>query len=130
MMKTSRDGVWVSLALVAASFWASPGVAQKDGPKVGEVQRLTVITVSMQVGSTEKETKRVTYTPPPGWYVRGHEVECKAKTGNSSFTVNTVPQDWSFVTEEHVNKTYRALMDVAAQAHDVGLKARLALEQA
>ena len=98
-------------------------------PRVGEVQRLTVITVSMQVGSTEKETKRVTYTPPPGWYVRGHAVECRAKTGHSCFTVNTVPQDWNFVSEEHVTESYRVMIDLAAKAHDAGLKGRFKMEQ-
>src|SRR5262245_34192314 len=37
-------------------------------------------TLSMQVGSTDSETKRVAYAPPPGWYVRGHQVRCAKKT--------------------------------------------------
>jgi hypothetical protein len=108
---------------------SGPGPACGQAPRVGQVQRLTVITLSMQVGSTEKETRRVTYTPPPGWYVRGHRVDCARRLGNSSFTVNTVPRDWTFVSEEKINESYKALIDLAGQAHNAGLKAKFALEQ-
>jgi hypothetical protein len=116
--------------LLAAFLLALPaGAARAEAPSVGAVQRLTVITLSMQVGSTEKETKRVTYTPPPGWYVRGHRVDCVKKFGNSSFTVNTVPRDWTFVSEEKINESYKVLIDLAARAQNAGLKAKFALEQ-
>jgi hypothetical protein len=128
-MKKSHGTLRCVCLAAVLSAGASFAVTPARGPRVGEVQKLTVITVSMQVGSTERETKRVTYTPPPGWYVRGHQVECKAKTGPSSFTVNTTPQDWAFVTEEQVKQSYRVLLDMAGQAKDAGLKARLAMEQ-
>ena len=73
----SKNPGSIPFAVVCLAALASPCLA--PAPRVGEVQRLTVITVSMQVGWTEKETKRVTYTPPPGWYVRGHAVQCKAE---------------------------------------------------
>ena len=57
-------------------------------PKVGQVQTLADITLSMQVGNTDSETRRVTYAPPPGWYVRGHEVSCAKKSGNVSYSVS------------------------------------------
>src|SRR5262249_23167330 len=113
----------VSLASVAA------GRALDQAPQVGEVQKLTVITISMTVGNTEKETKRVTYTPPPGWYVRSHSVDCTKKAGNSSFTVNTVPQDWAFLSEDKVNESYKTLIDLAAEAQNAGLKAQFAAER-
>src|SRR5581483_4818578 len=78
---------------------------------------------------TGKESKRVTYTPPPGWYVRGHTVHCQRKAGYSSFTVSTLPCDWAFVTEEQVGESYRTLLHLAAGARDAGLKAKLAREQ-
>ena len=78
---------------ILVSSLTVPGSAQAQVPQVGGVQRLKVITISMQVGSTEKDTKQVTYTPPPGWYVRSHSVDCTSKSGNSSFSVNTVPQN-------------------------------------
>ena len=125
-MSKTQGSVSFAIALYLATV-ASPCPAM--APRVGEVQKLTVITVSMQVGCTEKETKRVTYTPPPGWYVRGHAVQCKQKTGHSCFTVNTVPQDWTFVSEEHVTESYRVLIDLAAKSHDIGAKGRFKLER-
>ena len=68
---------------------ATPGRAPAQTPQPGEVQWLTVITISLQVGSTEKETRQVTYTPPPGWYVRSHRVDCTRKYGHASFSVTT-----------------------------------------
>jgi hypothetical protein len=96
---------------------------------VGDVQRLTVISLSLQVGSTEKESRQVTYSPPPGWYVRSHHVDCTRKTGNSSYTVATVPQNWVWASEEKVEESYRTLMDLASKAGNHGLHARFALER-
>jgi len=118
------------VAASAAAFCApAPAQAQPHRPRAGDVQRVTVISVALVAGSTGREARRVTYTPPPGWYVRGHRVECKEKTGLSSFTVNTVPRDWSFVTEEQVRESYKAMTDVAARRGAAGLKAKIALEQ-
>jgi hypothetical protein len=108
---------------------AFPPTATAQTPKLGQVQTLTVITISMQVGSLDSETKRVAYAPPPGWYVRSHSVACTRKAGNTSYTVNTVPQDWSYVTEEMVRDAYKGLLDLAAQAQNVGLGAKLNAEQ-
>lgn len=129
-MNQNQKRLACGIVFVAASLpgLAAPCLAQTGAPRVGEVQRLTVITISMQVGSTEKETKRVSYTPPPGWYVRGHSVQC-TEAGHSSFTVNTIPRDWTFVSEDHVTESYKRLLDLAAKAQDAGLKAKLAMEQ-
>ena len=104
-------------ASVLAAALASPAPGQS--PQPGDVQRLVVITLSMQVGSTGTETRHVTYTPPPGWYVRSHQVECTRKTGNSSFSVATVPQDWRWVSTEKVEESYRTLIDMAARSMSV-----------
>src|SRR5262245_41109040 len=119
-----KAGLLVLFALVAA-----PVRAENSTPSPGDVQRLTVITLNMQVGSTEKESKKVTYTPPPGWYVRSHSVECVRKVGNSSYTVSTVPQDWVWASEEQVGESYKNLIDLAAKAHNAGLQAELLLER-
>jgi hypothetical protein len=83
----------------------------------------------MQVGSTGEETRHVSYTPPPGWFVRSHEVSCTRKTGNSSFSVATVPEKWSWLSEEKVEESYKVLLDLAAKAGLRGLHGKLALEQ-
>ena len=115
------------LALLAGVSLAAAQTGQR--PRVGDVQNLTVITLSLDVGSTGKESKRVTYTPPPGWYVRSHAVHCQRKAGYSSFTVNTVPRDWDFVSEEQVGESYRALLNLAAKAHNYALESKLVREQ-
>src|SRR4051794_4715935 len=63
---------WFSFLLSAILSAASPPSDYPAEFAVGDVQTVTVITISMAVGSTEHEVKRVTYAPPPGWYVRSH----------------------------------------------------------
>jgi hypothetical protein len=112
-----------------ASALALPGLARAEAPRMGDVQRLKVITIAMNVGSTEKETKQVTYTPPPGWYVRSHSVHCARRFGHSSFSVNTVPQDWNWLSEEKVRESYRLLIEGAARANEAGLQSRFGQER-
>lgn len=121
------------LAARACGLFAVFGPATNFGfaqaPQVGDVQRLTAITISMTVGSTDKETKKVTYTPPPGWYVRSHTVDCTRKAGNASYTVSTVPRDWGFVTEDRVKESYKTLIALAGEVENAGLKAQFVTEQ-
>jgi hypothetical protein len=105
------------------------GLAQAQSPRVGDVQRLTAVTVSLRVGSTEKETRRVVYTPPPGWHVRSHDVQVKARYGSSSFSVNTVPRDWRWSSQESLNESDRLHIDVAGQAQHVGVHTALKSEK-
>jgi hypothetical protein len=115
-----------AVALVALTLTA-PLFAQT--PRPGEVQRLHAITLSLRAGSTDRESKRVTYTPPPGWYVRSHHIHCAKKTGLSSFSVSTVPQDWGWSSEEKVEESYKALIELAEKAGDQALQAKFVLEQ-
>ena len=115
------------LACLAATTLSAQ--AAQPRPRAGDVQKGKVISVALSAGSTGKEAKRVSYSLPPGWYVRGHEVDCKEKTGLSSFTVNTVPRDWSFVTEDQVRDSYKVMIDVAAKSADAGLQAKLKTER-
>ncbi len=116
-------------ALVATSL-GTAGSTWADHPQVGAVQKLKAITFSLEVGSTEKETKRVTYTPPPGWYVRSHSVECVTKHGSTSYSVSTLPQQWGWLSEERVDETYKFFLGAAAQTQNVGLQAKLKNERA
>jgi hypothetical protein len=127
---TRNTEAWIR-RLLPAIFAAAliPGFGRAGAPQVGEVQKLTVITISLQVGGTEKESKEVTYTPPPGWYVRSHLVDCTKKTGNSSFTVATVPQDWSWCSEEKASESYKLLIDLAEKAGDAGMQAKFAVDE-
>ena len=50
-------------ASLLASVWHASGPC--PAPTPGDVQRLVVVTLSMQVGGTEKETRHVTYTLRP-----------------------------------------------------------------
>jgi hypothetical protein len=117
-------GLWAGVLLIALT----PAVLAQ-APHTGDVQKREVLTLSMQVGSTEKETRQVTYTPPPGWYIRSHVVHCTAKRGNSSFSVTTVPQDWNWLSEEKVRESWKVLIDLAAKAHAPDLQAKFTMEQ-
>jgi hypothetical protein len=119
-----------SLALILTlSLTLIPRVHAQAPPEVGDVQRLPVITLSLQVGMFEKDSRQVVYSPPPGWYVRSHSVEVIRKTGNSSYTVATVPRNWGWTSEEKVADAYRVLMELAARAADQGLLAKFAQER-
>jgi len=115
------------VATLVVLVGAAVGLAQE--PRPGTVQRLPAITVSMQVGSMEKETKQVTYSPPPGWYVRSHVVSCGKKTGNTSYTVSTVPQNWAWGSEAKFEESYKALVEMAEKTGDQGLQAKILTEQ-
>jgi hypothetical protein len=114
---------------VLASTLAMPGAATARPPRPGDVQRLVVVTLSMQVGGTESQTRHVSYTPPPGWYVRSHRVDCTRKTGHCSFSVATVPRSWGWVSAEKVEESYRTLIELAARAGNRGLLARFDQER-
>lgn len=129
MSRNSGKDVWAGWSLLVIAVLATPGWGVTHSPQPGEVQRLTVITISLQVGSTEKESKRVTYTPPPGWYVRSHNVDCTRKTGNSSYTVTTVPRDWGWSSEDRVRESYSTLIDLAGKSGNAGLKAKFAMQR-
>jgi hypothetical protein len=122
----------LSVAVICVVFISSVAFAAEDEPKIpkcGHMKSVRVITISLATGSTGKEFKRVSYAPPPGWYVRAHRVEIKEKTGLSSFTVNTVPRDWSYVSEEQVHDTYKGLLELAAKAQNIALGTKLAAEE-
>jgi hypothetical protein len=131
-MRQARPAAGPRAGLLGATVLtvlAAAGDGRAQAPQRGDVQKVQVITVAMQVGSTEKETRHVTYTPPPGWYVRSHTVDCLAKYGNSSYAVATVPQNWAWVSEEKVTESYNLLIDLAARAKDQGLQARFRHER-
>jgi hypothetical protein len=120
---TGLGAVFLVLALVV------PSAARGQCPAVGTVQRIPVITISLQVGSTEKESRHVTYSPPPGWYVRSHHVSVTAKAGPTSYAVNTVPEDWSWLTEDKVQESYKALMELAGQTRGGQMQSKYAQER-
>lgn len=95
-----------------------------QAPKVGDVQRLEVASVSLSVGWTEKETKRVTYTPPPGWHIRSHKVQCRERYGLSSYAVSTVPAGWDASGEDGSVESSQSKMAAALQAPGAGGKAK------
>jgi len=129
MIQTGTRARRFALPAVAILAGALTSVASAEAPRVGDVQKLSVVTISMQVGSTEKETRQVIYTPPPGWYVRSHSVHCTAKHGNSSYSVNTMPQNWSWLSQEKAEESYKILIDLAGQSHATQLQAKLVMEQ-
>ena len=84
------------------------GAARAAEPPAGTVRTLPVVSVSLAVGSTERESKRVVYAPPPGWYVRSHRVVTDKKHGVVSYTVNTVPAGWNWLSDERSRKASRS----------------------
>jgi hypothetical protein len=127
MFLQNKQRVRLCLAFVAALIFV--GSARSQTSRIGEVRNLTVVTLALQVGSTERESKQVTYTPPPGWFVRGHVVDCTVKRGNSSYTVSTVPRDWNWLSEDDVRESYKTVIDLAGKVHGPGAETKFSLEQ-
>jgi hypothetical protein len=92
--------------LVPALFTAGP--AHADEPSPYTVRTLPVVSVSLAVGSTERESKRVVYAPPPGWYVRSHRVVTEGKHGVVTYTVNTIPAGWKWLSDERSRAANRS----------------------
>lgn len=93
--------------------------AEKDlevAPRRGTVQTRQVVSLAVSAPSTGKETKRVVYTPPPGWYVRSHRLTFTRKEGMTSYAVATVPSAWSSVTEETTAETEKTKGEAEAGA--------------
>jgi hypothetical protein len=108
--------------LTTAMLAANPVAGQQIAP--GTVQTLPVITLSLNVGCMEKEVRRVVYSPPPGWHIRSHRVECTTKTGLASYTVNTVPAEWAWSSEDAATADAKAKAAATAQAHGIGGQAQ------
>ena len=117
------------VALLVAGPLAGLAPAQAQHAHAGDVQRVPVITVYLRVSGTDKSSKRATYTPPPGWYIRSHTVTLVQNSGNTSYTVSTVPAGWAWASQERLDDSYRQLIELAARAHDVGLQAKLELDR-
>jgi hypothetical protein len=98
-MSAARMTDTARLAVVALALSAAAPAAAAP-PEVGTVRELPVVSVSMAVGSTDKETRRAVYAPPPGWYVRSHRVVTANRSGSVAYSVGTVPAGWSWVSDE------------------------------
>lgn len=119
-MKPFRNLIF---ALTTAVVFAPKlAIAQPIAP--GTMQTLPVITISLNVGSMEKEVRRVVYAPPPGWHIRSHRVECTTKTGLASYTINTVPADWAWNSDESTTDAAKSKAAATALVHSVGGQAQ------
>lgn len=98
-MMTARMLLAVVFTLSAVT--THPATADAPlAPPVGTVQTLPVLSVSLAVGSTGRESKRAVYSPPPGWYVRSHRVAVANKYGAVTYAVSTVPAGWDWKADE------------------------------
>jgi hypothetical protein len=122
-----RPLVLFAVALVALTGF--PPAVRSQPPRPGDVQTLTAISLSLYAASTEQESRKVTYTPPPGWVIRSHAVQCTYRYGNVSFAISTVPANWAWFSEDRLNESSRQRLDLAAKSHDVGAEARLRHER-
>ena len=102
-MSQTRKTLFALLAFAAVacdSLGVSAAADPAATPAVGEVRTLPVLSVSLAVGGTGRETKRAVYAPPPGWYVRSHRVVVSEKYGTVTYAVSTVPAGWDWQDEE------------------------------
>ena len=122
----------VARRLAALCVMLIGGSISARDPVPGEVRTCPVVSLALTVGSLERESKRVVYAPPPGWYIRSHTVECRSKYGSASYAVNTVPADWSWdATEKSWDETrVRAAASVKGTTTPVQAGASYRVEKA
>lgn len=116
----------MSTTVLLTAWFAA--VAHGQPPPLGTVQRLAVISLDLQAAGYEKQTKRASYSPPPGWYIRGHSVICTHRQGSVSYLVSTVPAGWSLASEKRLADSSGQLFDLVARAHELGGQARFEYE--
>lgn len=97
-----------------------------DTPKVGTVRTLPVLSVSLAVGSTGRESKRAVYAPPPGWYVRSHRVQVTNRYGTVTYAVSTVPAGFDLRTDEQSASAGKSSTGGAVSAYKVSGGGQLA----
>lgn len=97
----SAPQLLLALVFTLSAIATGPATAEAPiAPPVGTVQTLSVLSVSLAVGSTGREAKRAVYSPPPGWYVRSHRVHVANKYGTVTYAVSTVPAGWDWKADE------------------------------
>jgi hypothetical protein len=106
-MTAAKTSFLGSLTCLAVAFSAVP-TRSADPPPVGTAQVLPVLSISMAVGSTGRDSKWAVYAPPPGWYVRSHYVCVSNRSGYVTYTVSTVPTGWQWQSDEQAAATGRA----------------------
>lgn len=108
------------LCLVTLTIALAPAARGGDQPQPGTVRTLRVATVSLEVGSMDREAKRVVYAPPPGWYIRSHRVVCEKKYGVVAYAVSTVPAGWNWVSDERTLASSKSAAAAAVTAYHFG----------
>jgi len=112
-----------ALSSAAPATTAPPAPAARpttsSPPPIGTIQTLPVLSVALAVGSTERETKRAVYAPPPGWYVRSHKVIVTNKYGTVTYAVSTVPAGWAWKTDEQAASMGRSGAGGAISAYKI-----------
>jgi hypothetical protein len=95
-------------------------------PPVGTTLTIPVVTVSIAAGSTDRESKRAVYAPPPGWYIRSHRVVVTQRHGSVSYAVNTVPAGWAWRAEEQAAADGKSAASAAVMGCKVSAGAQAA----
>lgn len=98
----------------------------QDAPKTGTLRTLPVLSVSLSVSSTGRESKRAVYSPPPGWYVRSHRVQVANRYGTVNYAVSTVPAGFDWRTDEQSVSAGKSSTTGAVSAYKVSGGGQLA----
>lgn len=125
MSQSCSNFMWRRFLAIVVVVAGGGSAAQAQVPQIGDTRVLPVINVALQIGSIGKESKRTTYSPPPGWYIRSHQVICIQRYGTSSYAVSTVPAGWAWNSEEQSSELHQRLTDLAAKAERMASQLKL-----
>ncbi len=117
--------VAVAVSLGGAAT-ANPVDEHIPAPAIGTTQTLPVLSLSLAVGGTGRESQRAVYSPPPGWYVRSHRVVATNRYGTVTFAVSTVPAGWDWRSDEQAAFAGKSSASGAVSAYKIAGGGQLA----
>lgn len=118
-MFTTRKLITGCLTFIVLLSAPVSAATPTESTPVGTVQVLPVISVSLAVGGTGHDTKRVVYAPPPGWHVRCHRVVVNNKYGAVTYTVSTLPARCQWNADEQTTSSSRSSAAGTVSAYKV-----------
>lgn len=120
MMRTS---------LAALTVLLCPPTRAADGPPIGTTLTMPVASAAVSASGTGRESRRVVYAPPPGWYVRSHRVVTSYRVGSVAYSVSTVPAGWAWRAEEQTATEGKSAAAGTLSAYKVSAGGQASAEQ-
>lgn len=127
MSQSNSSLTTFSKCLLAVATATIATAARAQAPQIGDSQVVSAVSICLHVGSTGKESKQASYTPPPGWHIRRHYVTCTEFYGNSSYTVSVYAAGWVWSSDTNTRAIQQHRLELAAPTDKYPVQAKMDL---